>query len=61
MLLNLIKANGNRSDIANGLKSETFQGLHSTISFSGDNSNHYIHILQFKKGNIIDLGEIDSK
>ncbi len=60
MLLGVIKATSGRSDIANALNSETYRGLHSTISFSGNNSNHYIHILQFKRGNIIDLGEVNS-
>jgi len=59
MLLGIIKNGAGRSEIMNSLRLETFHGLHSTISFSGDNSNHYIHILQFKKGNIIDLGEVD--
>jgi len=59
MLLDAMKYGSSRSDIVNSLKSETFQGLHSTISFSADNSNHHIHILQFKKGNIIDLGEVN--
>lgn len=60
MLLNAIKMGSNRSDIVNGLRSQSYHGLHSTISFSSDNSNHYIRILQFKKGSVIDLGEINS-
>lgn len=60
MLLDAIKSGSNRSDIGNALRSKTFRGLHSTISFFDDNSNHCIHILQFKKGNIIDLGEVSS-
>lgn len=60
MLLDAIKSGGDRSNIVNGLRSKTFRGLHSTISFFDDNSNHCVHILQFKKGNIIDLGEVSS-
>ncbi len=60
MLLNSIKTSSSRSDIVDALKAFSYHGLHSTISFSGDNSNHFIHILQFKKGNIIDLGEVTS-
>ncbi|MCL4511476.1 MAG: penicillin-binding protein activator [Bacteroidetes bacterium] len=62
MLLNAIKSgNSSRLDITNALRSDTYNGLHSTISFGGDNSNHYMHILQFKKGNIIDLGEVNTQ
>ncbi|HUI31553.1 MAG TPA: ABC transporter substrate-binding protein [Candidatus Acidoferrales bacterium] len=59
-LLDVMKTKTDRPDIENALKSETYHGLHSTISFSSDNSNHYIHILQFKKGSIIDLGEVNA-
>ena len=61
MLLGIIQPGSARSDIAEALKSATYHGLHSTISFSNDNSNHYIHILQFMKGQIINLGEINEQ
>jgi len=59
MLLKVLNESSSRTDVASGLKTTTFHGLHSTISFSSDNSNHYIHILQFKKGKILDLGEVN--
>jgi len=59
-ILSIIKSGAtSRSDIADALEVESFKGLHSTIFFDGDNSNHYIHILQFKGGRIIDLGEVN--
>jgi ABC-type branched-subunit amino acid transport system substrate-binding protein len=61
MLLNAMKTGSDRSNIVNALKSETYSGLHSAISFTSDNSNHYIHILQFKKGSVIDLGEVNEQ
>ncbi len=61
-LLSVIRSGSTgRSDIENALKSETFKGIHSTISFGSDNSNRYIHILQFKKGGIHDLGEMNTE
>ena len=50
-----------RTGIEEGLKSETYTGLHSMISFGDNNSNRYLHILQFKNGNIVDLGEVNTK
>ncbi len=50
-----------RGSITGALKETTFDGLHSTISFRRNNSNHYIHILQFKNDGIVDLGEMDVK
>lgn len=50
-----------RSGLESRLKSGTFAGLHSMISFEDNNSNHYLHILQFKNGNIVDLGEVSAK
>lgn len=61
MLLSVIRSgNSGRSDITNALRSGTFKGIHSTISFGHDNSNRCIHILQFKNGNIHDLGEMNT-
>lgn len=61
VLLSIIKSgSSSRSDITNALKTGTFKSMHSTIFFDGDNSNHYIHILQFKRGRIIDLGEVNN-
>ena len=61
MVLGIVRSGStSRSDITDALEVETFKGLHSTIFFDGDNSNHYIHILQFKGGRIIDLGEVNS-
>ncbi len=61
VLLGIIKSgNSSRSDITNVLKAGTFKSMHSTIFFDGDNSNHYLHILQFKRERIIDLGEVNS-
>ncbi|HEY9166451.1 MAG TPA: penicillin-binding protein activator [Candidatus Kryptonia bacterium] len=60
LILSAIKSGGtNRSDIYNALRAEAYPGLHSMISFAKDNSNHYLYILQFKKGNIVDLGEVN--
>jgi ABC-type branched-subunit amino acid transport system substrate-binding protein len=50
-----------RASLEDALKSQTYDGLHSTISFEDNNSNHYLHILQFKNGNVIDLGEVNAK
>ncbi len=50
-----------RAAMEGALKSETYTGLHSTLSFESDNSNHYLHILQFKNGGIVDLGQVDAK
>ncbi len=61
LLTTISSGNITRASIQTALKSQTYSGLHSTISFDGDNSNHYLHILQFKDGKISDLGEVDSK
>ncbi len=50
-----------RASITSALKVITYNGIHSAISFQPNNSNHYIHILQFKKDAIVDLGEMDIK
>ena len=61
-LLNIIKSgNTSRTAIENALKYNTYTGVHSTISFDENNSNHYVHILQFKNGNIVDLGEVSTQ
>ncbi len=61
-LLNLIKSGStSRSQIENALKYNIYSGVHSTISFDDNNSNHYINILQFKNGNIVDLGEVNTQ
>ncbi len=58
-LLNAIKSGSTtRASMETALKSETYIGLHSMISFDKDNCNRYLHILQFKSGNMIDLGEV---
>ncbi len=61
-ILNLIRTgNLTRSSIQSSLKGEVYQGLHSTISFGDDNSNRFLHILQFTKGAVVDLGEVNPK
>ncbi len=61
-LLNAIKSGSTtRASLENALRSQTYQGLHSAMSFENDNSNHYLHILQFKDGNVIDLGQVNAK
>ncbi len=61
-LLNAIKSGDTtRASLETALRSQTYDGLHSAISFEENNSNHYLHILQFKNGNIIDLGEVNAK
>ncbi len=61
-LLNIIKmGNTSRSAIENALKYGIYAGVHSTISFDDNNSNNYLHILQFKNGNIVDLGEVSTQ
>lgn len=61
LLSEISAGNTTRAAMESGLRSETYAGVHSTISFTNDNSNHYLHILQFKNGNIVNLGEVDTK
>ncbi len=61
VLLGIIKSgSSSRSEITTALKAGTFKCMHSSVFFDGDNSNHYIHVLQFKRGRIIDLGEVNA-
>lgn len=61
-LLNEIVAGiTSRSGMENALKGETYTGLHSMISFQPNNSNHYLHILQFMNGGIVNLGQVNAK
>ncbi len=61
-VLNVITAGvRSRAGMENALKGETYTGLHSMISFQPHNSNHYLHILQFKNGGIVNLGQVNAK
>jgi len=60
LLLSAFRDGGDsRPGIYNALRTETFTGLHAMIYLGGDNSNHYLHMLQYKKGTIIDLGQVN--
>lgn len=61
LLSQITAGSTSRPAIEAGLKTETYTGLHSSISFQDKNSNHYLHILQFKNGNIVNLGEVNAK
>jgi ABC-type branched-subunit amino acid transport system substrate-binding protein len=61
VLLGIIRSgNADRLAIASALKAGLFKTLHSNVFFDDDNSNHYLHILQFKGGKIINLGDVNT-